>query len=1159
MRPLSYWLVAIVITALAIFTDHLAFGELWWERGADKWYYKDDWRGQGISGSRRDNRAGAVLKTIEVRGGAASGWIVIWGDHSYELAINDKAVGSSVDGGLIDDYDLTRFVTGDPTTVKIRIEGDLVCAEGEIVGRDGKRYAFATGADWQDENGKKVSVKKMAVQASSGAYNRAHNGRLMTYNDEERGKTAIAKALARIQKFDEQGVYLMRRYRPAEQIISFDPDLPWRRAERIAAPLLEQARSILASRAIPSQKQGRFTDSIGAAGEAAALISAAEAPVSVATDMYLADRQRQHLANWSAILGNQGPPLGEDLAELARLSAAAQRAHALGDWATAAIAVRRMSDLNPQICGRLHDSAVKAFGSIPGGIGHLDEFPEDRFAWFNAHSLMGNDPARWPFVAAPSSVACIDLCGMWNFRVDPNNEGERQGWNLTVAGEGWRKLFAPDAWERQGILEENEKAPGAPLGRGGRTGEDKPYNGFAWYHKKVFVPRDWQGQRVILASGNIQNWSRVFINGKPVADMQAETEARRLIPGARQQIPQELIKFGQDNTIAIQVYNQENFGGIVGGPLALYIEGEQPAVRHTTGPMSHVFENAYTANGTTTRYTLLASAMSPGVVVATDGPAIELWGWAARGYAAPDSITFVTSSGPRTIGLDNPAEILSSADLAENWLLLRGKETNALIVPSVKPASVSWLKNAQGAMELRIASGGSASSAIILCLPPDAPSDDKSCRTWEMALRNYPVSATECVSVAAGAASLQTNIIRYNYLKLSPEKSPPAAPVPMLASFGVQYKFPSLATPQARSTDYHSGYATYELVDGTDTLSYQSPVLDRSKMMKGDGELFARKVVSENVHGGLGEIDMFKRMVGWGMDHCRYALAFDAEWDLPMVGNHTKITDDPVIWSRLDELIKNCNDSGMQMMLCWFPEIRSRNWKQHPEWQAATFEWWRRVAQRYADLPDWAISYDFFNEPAYMTIDHWNAIMRDLTAIVRSVDKKHTIVWEAADGWAQPFWCMWMQPVKDDNVLYSFHHYGKHWGYAYDEYYPGYQATPERTQIDPWLEAILFGIKNNVPIHCGEFGLSMIQPDGDGEKWLDDYLGMFERFGIGWNWWNYSGGDIYRTGMAAGDRISPYVPILSKWAARSGWGASRRAAGLMPPMQPVTGVEGDGR
>jgi hypothetical protein len=96
-----------------------------------------------------------------------------------------------------------------------------------------------------------------------------------------------------------------------------------------------------------------------------------------------------------------------------------------------------------------------------------------------------------------------------------------------------------------------------------------------------------------------------------------------------------------------------------------------------------------------------------------------------------------------------------------------------------------------------------------------------------------------------------------------------------------------------------------------------------------------------------------------------------------------------------------------------------------------------------------------------------------------------------------------------------------------------HQALDAQAVAEQWDFRILFGLKHHVPIHCGEFGISMIQPAGDGEQWLEDYLAFFERFGIGWNWWNYSGNDIYRTGLVAGDRESPHVPILRKWFHRS--------------------------
>ena len=187
-------------------------------RGADKWYYKDDWKAQSIRGSSR-----AVVKKIEPAENAASGWIVVWGDRGYRLTVNDKTVGDSVDGGLIDDFDLIACVRGQKA-ITIRIEGSPVCAEGEIVDTKGNRYPFATGPDWTDDRGGKVSAKPMSTGRSTGAFDRAHNGRLITYNDEERGKTSIAKALARIQKLNEQGIFLMRRFRPVEDIVSFDAE-----------------------------------------------------------------------------------------------------------------------------------------------------------------------------------------------------------------------------------------------------------------------------------------------------------------------------------------------------------------------------------------------------------------------------------------------------------------------------------------------------------------------------------------------------------------------------------------------------------------------------------------------------------------------------------------------------------------------------------------------------------------------------------------------------------------------------------------------------------------------------------------------------------------------------------------------------------------------
>src|SRR2546430_16148175 len=85
---------------------------------------------------------------------------------------------------------------------------------------------------------------------------------MLRYNDEERSKTAISKTLARVQRLRDQTIFLLRRFRPAEEILNFSPDTLWRRAERFAAEPISGAEAILKEQAIPAQQEGSFTKTI---------------------------------------------------------------------------------------------------------------------------------------------------------------------------------------------------------------------------------------------------------------------------------------------------------------------------------------------------------------------------------------------------------------------------------------------------------------------------------------------------------------------------------------------------------------------------------------------------------------------------------------------------------------------------------------------------------------------------------------------------------------------------------------------------------------------------------------------------------------------------------------------------------------------------------
>ena len=1133
----------------AVLMGNSAFAD-WWEQPHDKWYLKDDWKAGEVDG---------YAPTFTLQSNATGGWVVAWGNQGVELAVNGASVMKEVDRGLVYNADLTPFVRG-AREVKLQFGPGRIVAEGELVDDRGRRYPFASGCDWNVPvaPGTRLAsaAKPYRPGESFGAFHVAHNGLLLRYNDEERGKTAISKTLARIQRLRDQSIFFLRRFRPAEEILSFSPDTLWRRAERFSAMPVSEAEKILQEQAIPAQKEGRFTNAITLADKAGTLLAPAELAIAAARKVEEVERQIQHFTACAAMLtlsAQAAQSVKDSLDEAWRRMVIARYEASFNDWAGVQKHVATAREVLSALRPRFALPGV-SFTDAP------DEFPEDRFAWLNVAELMGNDPARWPFVIAPSASGYLDLTGRWQFHTDPNNEGVQLGWHTAQPDTaGWKRLFAPEPWERQGVREDNPESPGdAPYHPADARFGGKPYNGFAWYRKSVLVPAAWKGKKILLSTGQVQDWARIFINGNPLGTGEPNPPVNRQVPG-------ELIRFGQENLIAVQVYNHDNFGGITSGPLALYLEGDAPELVETPGPLSYVREYAWPPANAGAHFTFFAGALSPAVVVATDEPTFELWGWEARGYAPPTNVTFATRKGIQRLALDHDGQMrLNGQILSENWIRLQGPDADALIALERQPVSLTWQTNAQAAKGLVLSFDRGPVRAVMLSLPVGTRLNETDCRFWARMLRRYPVAASEGTwfdrVLATVDPLLRRHTIRYHYFDtggfgdLAPLT---AAPVPMLFSYGLQHRHPHLQIGGTKTTIYHSGHAPYRVVENEETVQYRARAVDRSNVMKGVGELFGKAKPAFNARGGVSEDEMFRRLGQWGFDHCRYAFAFHADWDLPLVeylGGPLR-EGNQATWQRLDELVDKCNRADLQMMLCWFfnedaPQsdtagaVRNstRYWRAHPETKTNVFELWKQIAARYADQPEWAVSYDFFNEPAYLNPDHWNELMAELTAVVRSVDKKHLIVWESADGWAQPEWCSWMTPVKDAKALYSFHHYGKHRGYAYDEYYPGYRSTTERTQVAPWLEAILFSIRNHAPIHCGEFGISMIQPDEDGEAWLNDYLAFFERFGIGWNWWNYSGSDVYRTGLCAGDRTSPFVPVLQKWINRSGWGISRRAA-----------------
>ncbi|MBK9940125.1 MAG: beta-glucuronidase [Kouleothrix sp.] len=122
----------------------------------------------------------------------------------------------------------------------------------------------------------------------------------------------------------------------------------------------------------------------------------------------------------------------------------------------------------------------------------------------------------------------LDLSGIWDFRIDPDEAGEREGWFNGLHGA--RPIAVPGSWNEQY--------------------EDLfNYLDLAWYVKRTYVPASWRGQRIFIRVGSACYYGTIYVNGVKVGE-----HAGGHLPFAFEITS--LVQWGAENTIAISVENQ---------------------------------------------------------------------------------------------------------------------------------------------------------------------------------------------------------------------------------------------------------------------------------------------------------------------------------------------------------------------------------------------------------------------------------------------------------------------------------------------------------------------------------------------------------------------------------------------------------------------------
>lgn len=143
------------------------------------------------------------------------------------------------------------------------------------------------------------------------------------------------------------------------------------------------------------------------------------------------------------------------------------------------------------------------------------------------------------------------LDGTWKIMTGDDDAWKEAAFNDAA----WHDIKVPLFWEAQGM---------------------KDYDGFAWYRFRFRPAPELEKKTLILLVGKVDDLDETFLNGERIGrtgTMRARAEDIRISNEYSQlrayTIPGGLLKFGQDNVIAVRVYDKWLHGGIYDGPVGL--------------------------------------------------------------------------------------------------------------------------------------------------------------------------------------------------------------------------------------------------------------------------------------------------------------------------------------------------------------------------------------------------------------------------------------------------------------------------------------------------------------------------------------------------------------------------------------------------------------
>jgi endoglucanase len=284
------------------------------------------------------------------------------------------------------------------------------------------------------------------------------------------------------------------------------------------------------------------------------------------------------------------------------------------------------------------------------------------------------------------------------------------------------------------------------------------------------------------------------------------------------------------------------------------------------------------------------------------------------------------------------------------------------------------------------------------------------------------------------------------------------------------------------------------------------------------------------------DIALIKSM---GFDHVRLSVN-----PQPMMPNHQPDEIPAEYLGYLDAAVKMILDQGLAAVIDLHADgdFKARLAKDDSFVQEFA-DFWRALARHYSSWDAERVFFEILNEPEMSDRYRWYGVQAKLATAIREGAPQHTMI-AAGARWSDDDDLVFIEPLRDSNVIYNFHFYDPHifthqgatWGSYFWHWVKGlhYPSSPEtaarvaagapdavdrlaiiRYGADHWDAARIdaeiaqvaeWARQRGVPVVCNEFGVFRNYADPkDREAWIHDVRTALERHGMGWAMWDYSG------------------------------------------------------